>query len=78
MKNVLLTPEKTLARKIREALLARRIEQELTKEEILELYLNHIYFGHGRYRRRGGRALLLSATASPTSRSRRPPCSPPS
>ncbi|HEY4120876.1 MAG TPA: PBP1A family penicillin-binding protein [Byssovorax sp.] len=49
VKNVLLTPEKTLARKIREALLARRIEQELTKEEILELYLNHIYFGHGRY-----------------------------
>ncbi|MBW2456316.1 MAG: transglycosylase domain-containing protein, partial [Deltaproteobacteria bacterium] len=36
-------------RKAREVLLARRIEQELSKDEILELYLNHIYFGHGRY-----------------------------
>ncbi len=49
IKNVLLTPEKTLGRKVREALLARRIEQELSKDEILELYLNQINFGHGRY-----------------------------
>jgi penicillin-binding protein 1A len=49
VKNVLLTPERTLARKVREAILARRIEAELTKDEILELYLNFIYFGHGRY-----------------------------
>ncbi|WP_272426341.1 penicillin-binding protein 1A [Polyangium jinanense] len=49
VKNVLLTNERTFARKIRELILARRIEQELTKDEILELYLNHIYFGHGRY-----------------------------
>jgi penicillin-binding protein 1A len=49
VKNVLLTSERTYGRKIREAILARRIEQELTKDEILELYLNHIYFGHGRY-----------------------------
>ena len=49
VKNVLLTSERTFARKIREAILAHRIEQELTKDEILELYLNHIYFGHGRY-----------------------------
>ncbi|WP_157906378.1 penicillin-binding protein 1A [Sorangium cellulosum] len=49
VKNVLLTHERTLDRKIRELLLARRIEQELTKDQILELYLNHIYFGHGRY-----------------------------
>ncbi|WP_437630354.1 penicillin-binding protein 1A [Sorangium sp. So ce854] len=49
IKNVLLTPERTFARKIRELILARRIEQELTKDEILELYLNQIYFGHGRY-----------------------------
>lgn len=49
VKNTLLTPERTFARKIRELLLARRIEQELTKDEILELYLNRIYFGHGRY-----------------------------
>ncbi len=49
VKNVLLSPERTFERKARELLLARRIEQELSKDEILELYLNHIYFGHGRY-----------------------------
>lgn len=37
---------KTIKRKIREALLARRLEDELTKEEILYLYLNNVYLGH--------------------------------
>jgi penicillin-binding protein 1A len=41
--------EKSLARKIREALLARRLEQHLSKDEILFLYLNQINFGHERY-----------------------------
>lgn len=49
VKNLLLDSERTYKRKVREVLLARRIEQELGKDEILELYLNHIYFGHGRY-----------------------------
>lgn len=49
VKNVMLTPERTFERKAREVLLARKIEQELSKDEILELYLNHIYFGHGRF-----------------------------
>ena len=49
VKNVLLTNERTYKRKIEEIILARRIEDELTKDEILELYLNYIYFGHGRY-----------------------------
>jgi len=50
VKNLLLaTHERTLSRKIREALLARRLEQQLTKDEILELYLNCIYLGRGRY-----------------------------
>lgn len=49
VKNILLTHERSFERKVRELILARRIEQELSKEEILELYLNHIYFGHGRY-----------------------------
>jgi penicillin-binding protein 1A len=49
VKNLLLDNERTYSRKIREILLARRIEQELGKDEILELYLNHIYFGSGRY-----------------------------
>jgi penicillin-binding protein 1A len=49
VKNMLLDSERSYRRKIREALLSRRLEQELSKDEILELYLNHIYFGHGRY-----------------------------
>jgi penicillin-binding protein 1A len=49
VKNVLLDPERTYQRKIRETILARRLEASLTKDEILNLYLNHIYLGHGRY-----------------------------
>ncbi len=49
VKNLLLSPERTLERKLKELILARRIERELTKDEILFLYLNHINFGHGRY-----------------------------
>ncbi len=49
VKSLLLTPEKSFARKIREAILAYRIERYLTKEEILFLYLNQIYLGHGAY-----------------------------
>jgi penicillin-binding protein 1A len=40
---------KTIKRKIREALLARRLENELTKEQILYLYLNNVYLGHHSY-----------------------------
>ncbi len=49
VKNLLLDHQRTLRRKLKEALLARLLEQELAKDEILGLYLNHIYFGHGRY-----------------------------
>jgi penicillin-binding protein 1A len=49
VKLLLLSPEQTMSRKIRELILARRIEQELDKDEILHLYLNHINYGHGRY-----------------------------
>jgi penicillin-binding protein 1A len=48
-KVMFLTPEKTLQRKIREAALAIKIEKNLDKREILELYLNKVYFGHGAY-----------------------------
>jgi penicillin-binding protein 1A len=44
-----LTPEKTLRRKIREAILAYRVERNHSKEEILYLYVNQVYFGHGNY-----------------------------
>ena len=49
VKSLLLSPEKSFARKIREAILAYKIEKNLTKEEILFLYLNQIYLGHGAY-----------------------------
>ncbi len=49
VKNVLLTPKKTLKRKINEAILAMKVEKELTKEQIMERYLNEIYYGHRYY-----------------------------
>ena len=48
-KNFLLSNEVSLDRKIKEAILAFRIERALTKERILELYLNQIYLGEGSY-----------------------------
>ncbi|MFC1488747.1 penicillin-binding protein 1A [Thermodesulfobacteriota bacterium] len=48
-KSFLLTPEKSYTRKIKEAILAYRIDKTFTKEEVLFLYLNQIYLGHGAY-----------------------------
>jgi penicillin-binding protein 1A len=48
-RNFYLTPEKTVKRKLSEILLALRVEKALTKEEIMELYLNKIFFGHRAY-----------------------------
>jgi len=48
-KSFFLTPERSYRRKIKEAILAYRIDQTLSKEEILYLYLNQIYLGHGAY-----------------------------
>ncbi|MEE8474055.1 MAG: PBP1A family penicillin-binding protein [Myxococcota bacterium] len=49
VKSLLLSPERKYRRKIREMILARRIEVRFSKQEILHLYLNQIYFGHGAY-----------------------------
>jgi penicillin-binding protein 1A len=50
VKNILLNDSsRTYSRKLKEVVLARRLEQDLAKDEILELYLNHIYLGGGRY-----------------------------
>jgi penicillin-binding protein 1A len=49
VKQMLLTPEKTMRRKVQEIILARRISQKFSKEEVLELYLNQMCFGHARY-----------------------------
>ena len=48
-KNFLLTSDQTMERKLKEAILAIRIERAFTKEQILELYLNEIYLGAGAY-----------------------------
>jgi penicillin-binding protein 1A len=49
VKRLLLTPERTFKRKIQEIILARRLETALSKEEIMTLYMNEIYFGEGNY-----------------------------
>jgi len=49
VKNTLLTREKKFSRKFKELLFALKIESELSKEDILERYLNQIYYGHGYY-----------------------------
>jgi penicillin-binding protein 1A len=48
-KNLLLNNERTLGRKLKEVILARRLEKNLSKEQILELYLNDIYLGYRAY-----------------------------
>ncbi len=48
-KNVFLTQERTLARKVQEALLSLWLERNYTKDQILELYMNRVYFGAGAY-----------------------------
>ncbi|WP_243360557.1 penicillin-binding protein 1A [Fundidesulfovibrio terrae] len=49
VKRLLLTPEKSLKRKLKEAILAYRLERYLTKDEILTIYLNQIYLGSRAY-----------------------------
>jgi penicillin-binding protein 1A len=48
-KQIFLTPEKTLRRKVNEAFLAVQIEKDFTKDQIFELYANQVYLGHGAY-----------------------------
>ena len=45
----LLTPQKSLTRKVQEVVLAVALEQRYSKDQILEMYLNRVYFGHGAY-----------------------------
>ncbi len=49
VKTLLLTPQKTITRKLKEFILATRLERHLTKNEILTIYLNQIYLGDGTY-----------------------------
>ena len=71
-----LTLDKTYTRKVQEVLLALRIEHQYTKDEILELYLNKMYFGAGLY---GAEAAAMGYFGKPAARARRSPrrrCSP--
>jgi len=45
----LLTPERSLTRKVQEVVLAIALEQRYSKDQVLEMYLNRVYFGHGAY-----------------------------
>ena len=49
VKNMILTREKKFTRKVKEMVLAMKLENELSKEQILERYLNQVYLGHGYY-----------------------------
>lgn len=49
VKNLFLTPERSLSRKVAEAVLSMRLEQIFEKDEILEMYLNQVYWGHNTY-----------------------------
>ncbi|MEO1209383.1 MAG: penicillin-binding protein 1A [Cyanobacteria bacterium J06638_20] len=49
VKNLFLTPERAISRKVAEAVLALRLEQIFTKDQILEMYLNQVYWGHNNY-----------------------------
>lgn len=49
VKNLLLTPERTITRKLKEAILAYRLEKRFSKDEIFEMYLNEIFFGNTAY-----------------------------
>lgn len=49
VKNLFLSNERTMTRKVRELFLAMQLEKYYTKDQILEIYLNTIYFGHGAY-----------------------------
>jgi 1A family penicillin-binding protein len=64
VKNVLLDSEKTVSRKLREALLAIQLERTHTKEAILEGYLNRIYLGNGAYGVQAASSLYFNKRAS--------------
>ncbi len=64
IKNTLLSREKTLSRKVKEAYLAVKTERQFSKDEILEMYLNQIYFAHGAYGIEAASRIYFNKSAS--------------
>jgi len=62
-KTLFLTPKKTIIRKIKEAVLSFQLERRYTKDEILKLYLNQVYFGSGAYGVESAARLFFGKTA---------------
>ncbi len=75
-KNLFLTQERTMSRKLQEVALALWLERKFKKDEILELYLNRIYFGSGASWRGSRVAALLRASLRSRSRLGIRVCSP--
>jgi membrane carboxypeptidase/penicillin-binding protein len=63
-KTLFLSQEKTIIRKIKEAILAVQLERRYTKDELLALYLNQIYFGSGAYGVESAARLFFGKPAS--------------
>ena len=63
VKNTSLTGVQTISRKLQEAVMAYELEQYYTKDEILEMYLNYIYFGNGAYGIEAAAKVYFGATA---------------
>lgn len=61
-RNMWLTREKTIPRKLKEMLLAAELERRFSKDEILEMYLNEVYYGHGAYGAKRAARLLFNTT----------------
>ena len=62
VKNLVLSSDRTVSRKIAEILLSLKVERNLTKDELLEAYLNHVYWGHGVYGVAGAAASYFGKT----------------
>jgi len=62
-KLIYLSPRRTIERKLKELAFARKLEEELTKEEILELYLNYVYLSNGAYGVKAAAWVLFGKTS---------------
>ena len=62
VKNLVLSQDRTVSRKLAEIILSMKVEKRLTKDELLEAYLNHVYWGHGVYGIAGAAASYYGKT----------------